>query len=119
MFEQLPGPGCQYPPNFPSLTPNSWNHQIVVSRRLVTHPGNHRGLGPLLDRDPFGPGNCTASHGRRMQCHCLGQLFRQFRIARIKRQKRDNRSVKVFDVFRLNFFPSSGVPFFSFGETFG
>ena len=119
MFEQLPGPGCQHPPNFPSLTPNSWNHQIVVSRRLVTHPGNHRGLGPLLDRDSFGPGNCTASHGCRMQCHCLGQLFRQFRIARIKRQKRDNRSVKVFDVFRLNFFSSSGVPFFSPGETFG
>ena len=63
------------------LTPlafDMWDDQQVVASGLVSHPGNDRGFGTLLDRDSFCSGNRSTADGRRMVSDSLGEPLCQF-----------------------------------------
>ena len=82
----------------------------------MAHPGNHRSLGSLFDRDALGPGHGAAPDWRGMigdgPCHLFGEIG----VISVKGQKRPHRPEEVFNVFGLGLLTASGVGFFLLGE---
>src|SRR5579871_1767491 len=54
-LQQLLRPPGQHAPDLSPLPLDLGNHHAVVAGGLMAHPGDHRRLGPLLDRDALRP----------------------------------------------------------------
>jgi WD40 repeat protein len=88
----------------------------VVARALVAHPGDHRSLGPLLDRNAFRPGHRAAPDRRGVVGNGTGQPVGDVGVRRVEAEERDHRPVEVVDVLGLGLLPASGIGFLLLGE---
>lgn len=85
----------------PALRP--CDAHLVVSRRLVTHPRNDGGFGPLPDRNPAGTSDRAAAHRCCMLGNRDGHPSSDSRIPLVEIQKVQDGAGKFLDV-RLLFF---------------
>ncbi len=116
--EQFLGALGQHSADFAAFAFHSRDDHVIVARRLVTQPCNHRGLGALLDWDSLGAGDGSAADGRGVRGHGQRQSLSKFRVIRVKRQVRPHRAGKILDVFRLSHVAPFGIGRFSFCECF-
>ena len=84
----------------------------------MTQPSDHRCLGTLLDRNPFGAGDRAAADRGGMVGHGNGEPLSKIGMVRVKCQEGDHGPVEVLDVLGLNLLTAFGVGFFSFSEAF-
>lgn len=107
-FQQLMRPFRQHPPDLAPFSPDPGDRHVVVARGLVPHPGDDRRFGPLLDGNPLRSGNSPAPDRSGVGGDRLGQLLCGGFIPVMKPEKGDYRTLKIFDVGRLDGFPSAG-----------
>ena len=122
-IEQLLGPPGQHSPDFSPLSLGSGDFHIVVAGGLVSHPGDHGGLGAISDRYPAGTGDGAAADRRGVPGDGVGQPPGEFRMVGVKVEELQHRGLKILDVLGLCFVspfgirgPASGV---AFGGAFG
>src|SRR4051812_14300255 len=63
-LQQLVGPPGEHPAALPPLPLDPRDRHAVVTGGPVPHPGDHGGLGPLLDGDSLRPGDRAAPDRR-------------------------------------------------------
>ena len=118
-FQQFVGPPGEHSANFPPLSFDPGNHHAVVAGRLVPHPGDHSGLGSLLDGNTLRPGDRAASDRRGVigdgSCHPVGEIS----VFLMKAQERDHGPQKVIHILGLGLSTSAGIGFLAFGEALG
>ena len=112
-------PLCEHPPHFTTFALDAWDHHRVVAGRVVPHPSDDRGLGPLLDWNAFCSSDRSASDGSGVIGHRLRQAATEIGVTRMKGEEIDDRRGEVLDVFGLGLFPSFGVGLFSLCEALG
>lgn len=61
----------------------------------MPHPGDHGGLGPLLDRDAPRPGDRAAADGRGVLGDGTGQPVGQIGMLGVEGQERQDRPMEV------------------------
>src|SRR6185312_1640745 len=83
-FQQLLGSSSEHSADFPPLALHPWNHHPIVAGRLVTHPGDDRSFGSLLDRDAFRPGDCAASDWCGVVRDCTGEPVGEIGVILVK-----------------------------------
>jgi hypothetical protein len=84
----------------------------------MSHPGNDGSLGPLLDRDTFRSGHCSASDRCGMSGNGTGQLIGKISVVLVEGQERYHRSAEVINVLGLGFLTSVGIGFLPPGISF-
>src|SRR5690606_23018240 len=89
-LEDLPRPRREHAPNLATHPLHPRDPHLVVAGGLVTHPGDHRGLGTLLDRDALRASDRATSDLGRMRRDDLRQTTRDLFVARIEREKREH-----------------------------
>ena len=75
----------------------------------MTHPGDHGGLGPLLDRDSFRPGDRPAADRRGVLGDGTGQPVGEVGVAGVEGEERHDRPVEVLDVLGLGLLTTPGA----------
>jgi hypothetical protein len=107
----------QHSPNFPPFSLNPGYHHAIVPGRLMTHPGDHRSLGPLLDGNSLRPGHGAAADWCGVicdgPCHPRGKIS----VIRMKAQEHNNRPVEIFNVLGLGLVTAASVGFLLLGKT--
>jgi hypothetical protein len=81
----------------------------------VAHPGDHGGLGPLLDRDTLRAGDDTAPDQRGVGGHGPCQAVGEGSVAGMEGQERQHRPEEVFNVPGLSLVPAAGVGLLALG----
>jgi len=79
----------------------------------VAHPGDHGSLGPLLNRDAFGSGDCPASNGRGVIGHGTGKQAGEGGVVGVEGQECHHRAEEILDILSLGLVPAAGVSFFA------
>jgi len=116
--EQLLGPLGQLATHLSAFAFDPWNHHAIVSGRPMTHPGDDRSFGTAFKGNSLGSSHCSRSNGRGMNRHSLSESISGLSMLWMERQKRDHRSVKIFDILRLDLFTALRSGHFSLGVTF-
>jgi hypothetical protein len=110
--EQLTGPAGELPPDLPPFPPHSGDGHVIVGSRLVPHPGDHGGFGPMFDRDSLRPGHGPTSDRGCVIGDSTGQAVGKIGVIRMKGQELDHRPQEVFDVIGLGVFTAFGIGIF-------
>ena len=105
--------------HLPALALDPRDGHSIVGRGLVSHPGDHGGLGPLFHRDSLRPGDRAAADRRGMIGHSLGQPVSEISVCGMEGQERHDRPVEVLDVHGLGLLSTAGVGFLLLNESFG
>lgn len=85
----------------------------------MPHPGDDSGLGTLLNRDSFRPGDRSTAHGRGVIGDGTGQFIGHVGMVGVEGQECQDRPVEILDVFGLLFVPASGIGLLAFCVPFG
>ncbi len=117
--QQLLRPLGEHPANLPPLAFDASDLHVVVARRLVPHPSDHRRLGPLLDRDAFRAGDGAAAHRRGMFGDGFGQPLCEIGVIGMEVKKCHDGPEEILDVNLLGLLPPLGIRLFAFGVGFG
>ncbi len=88
----------------------------VVSGCLVSHPGDNRSFGPLLDLDTFRPGDRAAPDRSGVIGHDLREPVGKIGVIRMKVQERHHCPYEILDVHSLDLLSSSGIDFLLLGK---
>ena len=80
--------GSLEPAHFAALAFDPGDHEVVVRRGLVAHPGDDGGLGAALDRDALGPRHGAAPDRRGVRRHPRRELDRERGPPRREAQER-------------------------------
>ena len=77
----------------------------------MTHPGNDRSFGPLLNWDTFRSRHGAAPNRCGMISHGFGKPVGEIGVSGMECQKLHDRSQEILDVFSLGLLPASGIGF--------
>ena len=75
----------------------------------MPHPGDHGGLGPLLDGDALRPGHRAAADRRGVIGDGPGQPVGEVGVAGVEGQERQDRPEEVLDVLGLGLLTTPGM----------
>ena len=110
------GSSGEHSTDFPALALHPWDHKRVVPGRLMPHPGDYGGFGPLLDRDALRSGDCPGANGRGMNRDSTGEPVGKINVILMKAQERHHRPVEILDVLSLGLVTASGVGLLLLGK---
>jgi hypothetical protein len=110
-FKQVVRSAGEHSTDFSAFPFQPWNQHAVVPSRLVSHPGNDRSFGPLLDWDALRSGDSAAPNRRGVIRHGFGQPVGEISVHWVKGEGRQDRSQEIFDVFSLVLIPASEICF--------
>ena len=99
----------QHPADFAPLPLHARDRQVLICGRPMSHPGDHRCLGALLNRDSLGARHRSAADRRGVLGHRAGEGPGKLRITGVKRQIVEHRLIKHLHVIGLLPFPPPGV----------
>lgn len=105
----------QHPPHLTPFPFNSWNHHAIVAGRLMAHPSDYSGFGPLFDWNAFRPSHGSTSNRRGVIGDGTSKPLAQFSVGRMEVEEGHDCPKEILDVLGLDVLSPLGIRRSAFG----